>query len=459
MGTSHWPDSCYSFEAEMKMKLNWTRPVGAGFALLGASWASAIVSSPMPGADSLFPHVLVIGQMNNGTTRVTGGSVVIINHDMVLTAGHVSSGNNITNPNFVIYNGMDRFCTQQIFPPDLDGNGFPDVDIKILKFPPNTFSSWSPIAVGNVTGREVTLVGQGATGTLRANQTGFDVLSGSHNTRRVAKNIIEGYAAVSYFNPPSYQWSAPYFELDTPNGAPGIYPFAAVPNEGTFGPLDSGGAMYFSVGSTPYLIGNINFVWDGNGNYTSNFNQLLDYNDGGAGVDMNDPRVRQFLTNNGISFVTLKTLSGTLSAPGVTASRWTGADVEVTIRRSGTSQILESFSAKLGANGTFNYLVTASGTCDIFFKLPGALERALYSRNLNTNVTGQSVNLVMGDADGDNEITNADYSIWAFVNGANLGEPGYDLAIDFDRDTEITNADYSIWAFNNGQLGDLPSGP
>lgn len=62
-----------------------------------------------------------------------------------------------------------------------------------------------------------------------------------------------------------------------------------------------------------------------------------------------------------------------------------------------------------------------------------------------------SVTLTVGDIDDDNEVTNADYAVWASANG-NSVSPG--TGADLDGDGEVTNADYALWASTNGSTGD-----
>ncbi len=58
---------------------------------------------------------------------------------------------------------------------------------------------------------------------------------------------------------------------------------------------------------------------------------------------------------------------------------------------------------------------------------------------------------LVGDADDDNDITNADYALWAGTNGNSVAA---NTGADFDGDGEITNSDYALWAANNGTSGD-----
>jgi len=54
---------------------------------------------------------------------------------------------------------------------------------------------------------------------------------------------------------------------------------------------------------------------------------------------------------------------------------------------------------------------------------------------------------LLGDADGDHEVTPTDFSVWRVQNG----QTGTDLAGDFNGDGQVTVTDFSIWRTHNGQ--------
>lgn len=128
----------------------------------------------------------------------------------------------------------------------------------------------------------------------------------------------------------------------------------------------------------------------------------------------------------------------------------------VSIRNSANAEVSVAMGTYNPVNGAFSVtLPIGSPTAfRISVKLDPWLRRTFPTATNApfgfTNQDLQLVNFETGDIDGDNEITNADYSIWAFNNGS----MGTFAEGDLDGDGDITNADYSIWAFNNGLLGD-----
>jgi len=85
------------------------------------------------------------------------------------------------------------------------------------------------------------------------------------------------------------------------------------------------------------------------------------------------------------------------------------------------------------------------------------IEGAAYT--VTVTVTGQTSGLeasanvllvqrIPGDANGDGQVTGADFSIWKSQNG----QVGAGWSGDFNGDGQVTGADFSIWKLNNGQV-------
>ncbi len=124
--------------------------------------------------------------------------------------------------------------------------------------------------------------------------------------------------------------------------------------------------------------------------------------------------------------------------------------------------VLASVSTPLGANGEFDVLKPSAVTVPFRISyrnkpylrrtVPAGLNDPLIPISGPYNVGDMT--LVPGDVDGDNEITNSDYALWASVNGLSFGHPNFNADADLDGDNEITNADYALWASGNGMQGD-----
>lgn len=68
----------------------------------------------------------------------------------------------------------------------------------------------------------------------------------------------------------------------------------------------------------------------------------------------------------------------------------------------------------------------------------------------------QTLNLVGGDIDGDNEVGIGDYADLSFSYGKAFGDPGFNPYADLDLDGEVAIADYAILSSNYGRIGDEP---
>ncbi len=123
------------------------------------------------------------------------------------------------------------------------------------------------------------------------------------------------------------------------------------------------------------------------------------------------------------------------------------ANNEIATGSASYNAVTGAFSASVPGAVTVPYRVSFKLGFWLRKTLPNPADPAAPLGNYNFGTVAPAV----GDADDDNEITNADYSIWAFGNGNSVA-PNTDA--DFDGDGEITNSDYALWAGNNGLSGD-----
>ncbi len=164
-----------------------------------------------------------------------------------------------------------------------------------------------------------------------------------------------------------------------------------------------------------------------------------------------DVFIHQFLTSTASVVITGTVLPGNFYQGSLPSS------ILVSFRNAANTEVAT-------ANATYNptthaFSVTAppqvSGPYRISFKLGFWLRKTLPNPTQPAHAyiswNFGSVTLTVGDIDNDNEVTNADYAIWASQNGSSVS-PG--TGADLDGDGEITNADYALWASTNGSSGD-----
>jgi len=174
---------------------------------------------------------------------------------------------------------------------------------------------------------------------------------------------------------------------------------------------------------------------------------------GTATIQVFNPAPGGGLTSGQTLTIQGRVFSGVINLEGWVGST-TGIPITLKFRPVGGAPGSEVLTTVVNLTATSTYSVTTSlpsGNYDIL--ADGSIWLQKKQGNVNATVPAVTVNfnLTVGDLDGDEEITNFDYSIWAINNGS-TATPGTNG--DLDGDGEVTNFDYSLWASNNGLLGD-----
>lgn len=125
--------------------------------------------------------------------------------------------------------------------------------------------------------------------------------------------------------------------------------------------------------------------------------------------------------------------------------------LQVEVRSAATGPTLLTFSPKLNADGTFDLILTPS-TYTLAFKADRSLRRVLTGITVPAGTL--AINLVNGDADGDNEVSLFDFGKLVGAFGKLDGEEGFEPTADFDGDGEISLFDFGILVRNFGEVGD-----
>lgn len=125
--------------------------------------------------------------------------------------------------------------------------------------------------------------------------------------------------------------------------------------------------------------------------------------------------------------------------------------LQVEVRSASTGDALLTFSPKMNADGTFNLILTPS-TYTLAFKADRSLRRVLTGITVPAGTL--AVNLVNGDADGDNEVSLFGFGKLVGAFGKLEGEEGFEPTADFDGDGEISLFDFGILVRNFGEVAD-----
>ncbi len=153
--------------------------------------------------------------------------------------------------------------------------------------------------------------------------------------------------------------------------------------------------------------------------------------------------------------INLRSFSGTVNLDGWVVSP-AGIPITLRFRPVGGGPGSEVHTQVVTLNGASQFTTAvpvAAGNYDIMADGDIWLQRRVVNVNANGSpVTGLIWTLPTGDIDGDGDVTNSDYAIWAANNGASV-VPGTNG--DLDGDGDVTNADYALWAASNGLSDDL----
>ena len=244
------------------------------FAFAAVLSSACYATYPNQTVDTLFTLVGEVGPVGG-----FNGSGTIISPDAVLTAKHVGG------MRFTMFNDGQNSSGFFDAVSRLDN---PTADLSILRFAPNTFSSWYRPIYQDEIGQTMTMVGYGITAELRADGTGYHAIGGA-GKRRASMNVADHRESVNLGGSITDSISL-WYDIDGATGVPG--------DRNTFGggdPVageggiifgDSGGAWLVNSGGQWRIAAVNSFIndVDGVGGATDNF---LDWGDQGGAADLN----------------------------------------------------------------------------------------------------------------------------------------------------------------------------
>jgi hypothetical protein len=150
------------------------------------------------------------------------------------------------------------------------------------------------------------------------------------------------------------------------------------------------------------------------------------------------------------------TVSGTVSLQNVAAGNM-AQPLTFTLTPTGVTAggaIITQAVTPAAADGSFTLTGIPAGTYTLGIKGSKWLRKDVALDTTGGNVTGLSVSLLGGDANGDNQVTALD--LLAVKNAYNtvLGGPNYNAAADFNCDGQVTALDLLIVKLNYNKTGD-----
>jgi hypothetical protein len=225
-----------------------------GFAVVFTAAASQAIIPDVSGAEFI----------NVGTVQASSvGTGTVISPFDVLTARHLGTSGATFTLNGTTYTPIAQFV-------------HPTNDLMILRFE-TPFANWYDPFYGDVLGQEAAVVGFGLTGTLRPDNSGYDITPNSGGVRRAGRNVFSARQTVSYLGMtvPSL-----LYDLDG-NGIDFFGDGGPIQGEASLVSGDSGGAWLVQIGGVWRIVGVSAFVADFNNN-----GRFHDFGDGGGAVEL-----------------------------------------------------------------------------------------------------------------------------------------------------------------------------
>jgi hypothetical protein len=119
--------------------------------------------------------------------------------------------------------------------------------------------------------------------------------------------------------------------------------------------------------------------------------------------------------------------------------------------------LVNTYNVTTNQNGQFTIAGLTPGTYTITVKGNNTLRRVLRNQTVLAGTNNVSVGILLsGDANGDNFIGGADFSLLLNTYNKGVGIAGYDARADFNGDGFVTGADFSLLVNAYNQIGETP---
>jgi hypothetical protein len=123
---------------------------------------------------------------------------------------------------------------------------------------------------------------------------------------------------------------------------------------------------------------------------------------------------------------------------------------------SGTT-LINTYNVTTDNNGQFTITGIAPGTYTIAVKGFNTLRRVLFNQTISAGSNNVNIGMLRGgDANGDNFVGGADFSILLNSFNKKIGDAGFDARADFNGDGFVTGADFSLLVNAFNQQGENP---
>jgi hypothetical protein len=151
------------------------------------------------------------------------------------------------------------------------------------------------------------------------------------------------------------------------------------------------------------------------------------------------------------------TLIGTIGLRGRPAAPNAQWQIPVVVSLYNGTTLVNTYNVTTNENGQFTIAGVTPGIYTITVKGTNTLRRVLRNQTVSGGTNNVSFGvLISGDANGDNFIGGADFSLMVNTYNKGVGMAGYDARADFNGDGFVTGADFSLLVSAYNQLGETP---
>jgi hypothetical protein len=150
-------------------------------------------------------------------------------------------------------------------------------------------------------------------------------------------------------------------------------------------------------------------------------------------------------------------LVGTIQLQGRPAPPNAQWQMPLVVRLYSGTTLINTYNVTTDNNGQFTITGIAPGTYTIAVKGFNTLRRVLFNQTISAGSNNVNIGMLRGgDANGDNFVGGADFSILLNSFNKKIGDAGFDARADFNGDGFVTGADFSLLVNAFNQQGENP---
>ena len=231
-------------------------------------------------------------------------------------------------------------------------------------------------------------------------------------------------------------WGAATWTADLPTGTS----LQLFQRKGNTAVPDGSWSSYTAIGSNGEVIGGAS--------------QYIQYK---AQLSTTNDKVSPVLKDVHFSCSPAAILVGTIQLQGRPAPPNAQWQMPLVVRLYSGTTLVNTHNVTTDNNGQFTITGIAPGTYTIAVKGFNTLRRVLFNQTISAGSNNVNIGMLRGaDANGDNFVGGADFSILLNSFNKKIGDAGFDARADFNGDGFVTGADFSLLVNAFNQQGENP---